>query len=65
VLTKELGKSGLPHRAVQLCDRLRALPPNSDLGQLLDEFSFTAMISNCVGQQDLSRAMALAEVRLQ
>ena len=30
---------------------------------LLDEFTFTAMISNCVGQQDLTRALALAEVR--
>lgn len=30
---------------------------------LLDEFTFTAMISNCVGQQDLARALALAEVR--
>jgi hypothetical protein len=62
-LIKELGRGGLAGRAAQLFDRLRALGPASALAPLLDEFSFTALISNCVGQQDLARAMALAEVR--
>lgn len=48
---------------LQLFDRIRALGPGHELAGLLDEFSFTSMISNCVGQQDLQRALALMEAR--
>lgn len=61
LLIKDLGRAHLPHRAAQLFDRIRALGPGHELAGLLDEFSFTSMISNCVGQQDLQRALALME----
>ncbi|KAL4419865.1 hypothetical protein ABPG75_006963 [Micractinium tetrahymenae] len=61
LLIKDLGKANLSHRAVQLFDLIRALGPQHELAALLDEFTFTSMISNCVGQQDLQRALALME----
>lgn len=47
-----------------LCNSLpcRSLGPAHEYTVLLDEFTFTSCISNCVGQQDLSRALGLVEV---
>lgn len=41
----------------------RSLGPGHEYAALLDEFTFTSCISNCVSQQDLSRALGLVEVR--
>jgi pentatricopeptide repeat domain-containing protein 1 len=44
---------------VQLFDFLRALQPDHQLSQLCDVFTYTAMVSLCVDQQELSRAFEL------
>lgn len=53
-----------PTPLLQLFDRIRLLGPEHELAALLDEFTFTSMISNCVGQQDLQRALALMEASI-
>jgi pentatricopeptide repeat domain-containing protein 1 len=44
---------------LQLFDFLRALPADHQLSQLCDVFTYTAMVSLCVDQQELSRAFEL------
>eukprot|EP00891_Asterochloris_glomerata_P006084 jgi/Astpho2/6084/Aster-04031 len=60
-LMKELGKSGLSHRAFQLFDWLIALPEGHMCQGICDVYVYTAMISNCVAQQDMQRALSLSE----
>ena len=40
-LLKETAKAGLPHRALELFDWLRGLPPSNDLSVLCDVFTYT------------------------
>lgn len=40
-------------------DFLRGLPAEHQLAQLCDVFTYTAMISLCVEQQELARALEL------
>lgn len=44
---------------LQVFDYLRSLPPDHTLAQLCDVFTYTAMVSLCVDQQELSRAFEL------
>lgn len=43
----------------QVFDHLRALPLDNSLAQLCDVFTYTAMVSLCVDNQELSRAFEL------
>ncbi|WIA41856.1 hypothetical protein OEZ86_009182 [Tetradesmus obliquus] len=58
-LLKELARGRHGRRARELFDFLRALPPDHQLSQLCDVFTYTAMVSLCVDQQELSRAFEL------
>lgn len=63
-LLKELSKSGLPHRAAELFDWLRSLPADHQLAKLADLYTYTTIISQCGGHQQLRRALELvAEMR--
>ncbi|EFN53188.1 expressed protein [Chlorella variabilis] len=63
-LLKELSKSGLPHRAAELFDWLRSLPADHPLSKLADLYTYTTIISQCGGHQQLRRALELvAEMR--
>lgn len=63
-LLKELAKNGLPHRAAELFDWLRSLPPDHALARLADLYTYTTIISQCGGHQQLRRALELmAEMR--
>ncbi len=44
-LLKELAKNGLPHRAAELFDWLRSLPPDHALARLADLYTYTTIIS--------------------
>lgn len=44
---------------LQIFDFLRGLPADNQLSQLCDVFTYTAMVSLCVDQQELSRAFEL------
>lgn len=44
-LLKELSKCGLPHRAAELFDWLRSLPPDHPLSKLADLYTYTTIIS--------------------
>lgn len=48
-LLKELSKCGLPHRAAELFDWLRALPPDHPLSKLADLYTYTTIISQVCG----------------
>jgi len=48
-LLKELSKSGLPHRAAELFDWLRSLPPDHELSRLADLYCYTTIISQVGG----------------
>ncbi|KAK9815102.1 hypothetical protein WJX73_007516 [Symbiochloris irregularis] len=60
LLLKDLSKVGLGHRAVELFDWLRKLTEAQPLHALCDVYTYTAMISMCIYQQDVARAMELA-----
>lgn len=59
LLLKDLSKAGLDSRAVELFDRLRALPERHPLKAVCDVYTYTAMISLCIYQQNVERAMDL------
>jgi pentatricopeptide repeat domain-containing protein 1 len=44
---------------VQVFDYLRSLPPEHALATLCDVFTYTAMVSMCVDNQELYRAFEL------
>lgn len=46
-------------RVLQVFDFLRSLPPEHTLTPLCDVFTYTAMVSLCVDNQELSRAFEL------
>lgn len=48
-------------RAVELFDWLRGLEPGHALQSLLDVYSYTAMISLCIAEQDAERALQVSE----
>ena len=51
-LLKETAKAGLPHRALELFDWLRGLPPSNDLSVLCDVFTYTTgMFKLCLGEK--------------
>ena len=59
-LLKELSKAGLTSRAAELFDWLRKLEPGHPLHALCDVYTYTAMISMCIYQQAVDRAIKLA-----
>jgi pentatricopeptide repeat domain-containing protein 1 len=61
ILLKDLSKRGLSHRASELFDWLSGLPPDHNLSHLLDVYTYTAMVSICIYQQNVKRAMQLAD----
>ena len=60
-LLKDLSKAGLTHRAAELFDWLRKLETGHPLHSLCDVYTYTAMISMCIYQQAVDRAMELAQ----
>lgn len=64
LLLKDLSKAGLDGRSIELFDSLRVLPERHLLRPLCDVYTYTAMISLCIYQQNVDRAMELlAEMR--
>ena len=61
LLLKDLNRSGLGQRAAQLFDWLRSLPGAHPLAALCDVYTWTAMVSLCMHQQDAARAQGLVE----
>jgi pentatricopeptide repeat domain-containing protein 1 len=61
LLLKDLSKAQLDARAIELFDRLRAVPERHPLRSLCDVFTYTAMISLCVYQVNVDRAMELLQ----
>ena len=61
LLPQDLSRVGADRRAVELFDQLRALPERHALRPLCDVYSFTAMVSMCIYQQDVERALELVE----
>ncbi|KAI8474968.1 MAG: hypothetical protein J3K34DRAFT_465323 [Monoraphidium minutum] len=59
LLLKDLSKAGLDERAIELFDWLRALPERHLMRALCDVYTYTAMISLCIYQQNVDRAMEL------
>jgi pentatricopeptide repeat protein len=59
LLLKDLSKAGLDERAIELFDWLRGLPERHALRALCDVYTYTAMISLCIYQQSVDRAMEL------
>jgi pentatricopeptide repeat domain-containing protein 1 len=59
LLLKDLSKAGLDERAIELFDWLRGLPERHALRALCDVYTYTAMISLCIYQQNVDRAMEL------
>lgn len=61
LLLKDLSRAGRDKRAVELFDWLRGQGDRSPLRALCDVFTYTAMVSLCIFQQDVDRAMELVE----
>ena len=61
VLLKDLSKLGLGMRAMEIFDWLRNSDAPADLKSLCDVYTYTAMISMCIYQQDVDRALRLVE----
>lgn len=59
LLLKDLSKAGQDGRAIELFDWLRNLPERHLLRSLCDVYTYTAMISLCIYQQNIDRAMEL------
>ncbi|KAL3156639.1 hypothetical protein ABBQ38_000922 [Trebouxia sp. C0009 RCD-2024] len=60
-LLKDLSKAGLTNRAAEVFDWLRKLEAGHPLQSLCDVYTYTAMISMCIYQQAVDRAMELAQ----
>ena len=60
LLLKDLSKAGLDERAIELFDWLRALPVRHLLRALCDVYTYTAVISLCIYQQNGARMRACA-----
>lgn len=60
LLLKELSKAGMQFRATELFDWIRVLEEGHPLQCLLDVYSYTAMISLCITEHDVDRALQLA-----
>ncbi|EFN58078.1 hypothetical protein CHLNCDRAFT_142373 [Chlorella variabilis] len=60
LLLKDLSKAGMQFRATELFDWIRALDEGHPLQSLLDVYSYTAMISLCITEHDVDRALKLA-----
>lgn len=61
LLLKDLSRVGKDKRAVELFDWLRSLGERHPSRSLCDVYTYTAMISMCIYQQDVDRAMELVE----
>lgn len=61
LLLKDISKAGLDSRSIELFDWLRSLPERHLLRHLCDVFTYTAMISLCIYQQNVDRAMELLD----
>ena len=61
VLLKDLSKVGLGRRAFELFDHIWELDPEHALRRLWDVYTYTAMISMCIYQQNVDRALELAQ----
>lgn len=61
LLLKDLARVGLDKRALELFEYLRGLPERHSLRSLCDVYTFTAMVSMCITQQSVDRAMELVE----
>jgi pentatricopeptide repeat protein len=59
LLLKDLSKAGQDGRAIELFDWVRQLPDRHLLRALCDVYTYTAMISLCIYQQNIDRAMEL------
>jgi len=59
-LLKDLSKMGLCNRAMEIFDRLRQTDAH-ELRSLCDVYTYTAMISMCIYQQDVDRALRLVD----
>lgn len=60
-LLKDLAKGRYSKRAREVFDYLRSLPADNPLAGLCDVFTYTAMVSLCVDQQELTRALELVQ----
>jgi len=60
VLLKDLSKLGLGNRAVEIFDTIRH-SDSQDFQNLCDVYTYTAMISMCIYQQDVDRAFSMVE----
>lgn len=60
VLLKDLSKIGLGNRAIEIFDWLRNADDNH-LNSLCDVYTYTAMISMCIFQQNVNRALNLLQ----
>ncbi|KAK9863821.1 hypothetical protein WJX84_002381 [Apatococcus fuscideae] len=60
LLLKDLSKAGMGARASELFEWLRGLELGHPLQALLDVYTYTAVISMCIYQQDVERALGLA-----
>lgn len=60
-MIKDLGRAGLAHRGKQLFEHLRNVEASHEHAALLDEFTYTSMISNCVGQRSVQQALDLSQ----
>lgn len=58
-LLKEMAHCGMAPHAMQLFDSLQGMNGSYPLGHLCDTYSFTAMVSVCIPQQDVRRAVSL------
>lgn len=61
LLLKDLSRVGLDKRAVELFDWLRWLGDRHMLRSLCDVYTYTAMISLCIYQQNIQRALELVD----
>lgn len=61
LLLKDLSRVGLDKRAVELFDWLRSVGERHVLRCLCDVYTYTAMISLCIYQQNVERALELVE----
>ncbi|GAX79992.1 hypothetical protein CEUSTIGMA_g7432.t1 [Chlamydomonas eustigma] len=61
LLFKDLSREGADHRAAELFDHLRSLPEKHSLRPLCDVYTYTAMVSMTIYQQNVERALELVE----
>ena len=58
---QDLSRVGADRRAIEVFDQLRGVPERHPLRGLCDVYSYTAMVSMCIYQQDVDRALELVE----